>query len=198
MRRLGAGGTGEVWVGKHVTTGGLAAVKLFRARRARAAHRLLFVREGAIIARLSHPHIVRLGDEHLVTQLVDGSDLGRSLRSGVDAASARRIAVQIGAALAYAHGRGVVRRDVEPGNILIDRNNNAFLGDFGAARGSSGASGARRHARLHGARAGILTCPSSTTPSGRRATRTSWCASSARSCCPRRKARCRARSRSSA
>ena len=136
VRRLGAGGTGEVWVGKHVVTDGLAAVKLFRARKAREAHRLLFVREGAIIARLSHPHIVRLfelGDEHIATQLVEGSDLGRRLRSGVDVASARRIALQIGSALAYAHGRGVIHRDVKPGNILVDRNGNAFLGDFGMA-----------------------------------------------------------------
>ena len=136
MRRIGAGGTGEVWVGRHVKTAGLAAVKLFRARRAREAHRLLFVREGAVIARLSHPHIVRLfelGDEHIATQLVEGSDLGRRLRSGVDVAGARRVAVQIGAALAYAHGRGVVHRDVKPGNILVDHNGNAFLGDFGMA-----------------------------------------------------------------
>src|SRR5205823_5058416 len=93
-------------------------------------------REGAIIARLAHPHIVRLfelGDEHIATQLVDGSDLGRRLRSGVDVASARRIAVQIGSALAYAHGRGVVHRDVKPGNLFVDRNGNAFLGDFGLA-----------------------------------------------------------------
>jgi serine/threonine protein kinase len=136
VRRLGAGGTGEVWIGRHVVTGGLGAVKLFRARRSREARRFLLAREGAIIARLSHPHIVRLfelGDDHLVTQFVDGSDLGRRLRSGIDAAGALRIAVQIGAALAYAHSVGVVHRDVKPGNILVDRNGNAFLGDFGLA-----------------------------------------------------------------
>jgi hypothetical protein len=137
IRRLGGGGSGEVWFGRHVLTDGAGAVKLLRARRGREAHRRLFAREGAIIARLSHPHIVRLfelGSDHLVTAFIDGSDLSRRLRSGLDVASVRRIAVQIGSALAYAHRLGVVHRDVKPGNIFIDRNGNAYLGDFGLAK----------------------------------------------------------------
>ena len=44
-----------------------------------------------------------------------------------------RIGAQIGSVLAYAHARGVVHRDVKPGNILVDANGNAFLADFGLA-----------------------------------------------------------------
>jgi serine/threonine protein kinase len=136
VRRLGAGGSGEVWVGRHVQTDGVGAVKLLRARRGRERLRALFAREASVIARLQHPHIVslfELGPEHIVTAFIDGSDLSRRMRGGIDTAHAQRIAVQIGSALASAHAQGVVHHDVKPANILIDRNDNAFLGDFGLA-----------------------------------------------------------------
>jgi pimeloyl-ACP methyl ester carboxylesterase len=136
VRRLGAGGTGEVWVGRHVVTNGVGAVKLLRARRGREQLRAMFKREAAVIARLQHPHIIslfELGDEHIVTALVDGSDLSRRMKQGIDPARAQRIGVQIGSALACAHAHGVVHHDVKPANILVDRNDNAFLGDFGLA-----------------------------------------------------------------
>src|SRR5690348_15477800 len=95
VRRLGAGGSGEVWVGRHVVTDGVGAVKLLRGRRGREGGRRMFAREANAIARLSHPHIVslfELGAEHIVTAFVDGSDLARRMRGGVDAALAKRVA----------------------------------------------------------------------------------------------------------
>jgi hypothetical protein len=132
LRRLGIGGAGEVWLGQHVLTGGLGAVKRLRATsRTRG-----LAQEARAIARLSHPHVVPLfevGETHLVTAFIDGSDLERRLQSPIEPAAALRIARQVAAALAHAHERDVVHRDVKPSNILIDGAGNAYLADFGIA-----------------------------------------------------------------
>jgi pimeloyl-ACP methyl ester carboxylesterase len=95
-----------------------------------------FRREGRAIARLAHPHIVpvvEVGEDFLVTAFVDGSNLARRLQTPIDPATAVRIVRQIASALAHAHERGVVHRDVKPSNILIDTRGNAYLADFGVA-----------------------------------------------------------------
>ena len=95
-----------------------------------------FAREQRAIARLAHPHIVRLldfGPGFLVTAFVDGHDLARRLQTPIDPAAAVRYVVQIASALAHAHANGVVHRDVKPSNILIDARENAYLADFGLA-----------------------------------------------------------------
>jgi hypothetical protein len=92
--------------------------------------------------RLDHPGVVRLldageGDDclHLVWELVEGPSLLAVLADGrpADAWSLERIA-EVLDALAHAHARGVVHRDVKPANVLVDRDGHARLSDFGVAR----------------------------------------------------------------
>jgi Protein kinase domain len=137
VRRIGRGGMAEVWLGRHMVSGGLAAVKrLLPSVVHRERVTRYFAREGKAIARLSHPHIVPLfeyGDGYLVTAFVDGTNLARRMQSSLDPATAMRIVRQIAAALAHAHQHGVVHRDVKPENILLDANGDAYLTDFGVA-----------------------------------------------------------------
>ncbi len=137
VRRLGSGAMGEVWLGRHLVTGGAGAVKLLR-QGGKHPERLLqfFGREGRAVARLRHPHIVavfEVGEQHIVTQFVDGSDLARRLHTPVDPALALRLTRQIASALEHAHVSGVIHRDVKPSNILVDKQYNAYLADFGLA-----------------------------------------------------------------
>ncbi len=99
--------------------------------------------EAQLVARLEHIHIVPLYDywrepngAYLVMRWLRGGSLrGRLKSSGtVDSETAAQIVNQISSALAVAHRRGVVHRDIKPDNILFDDEGNAFLADFGIAK----------------------------------------------------------------
>jgi hypothetical protein len=135
VRRIGSGGMGEVWLGRHVVSGTLGAVKRV-APHVGGPVEHYFRREGSAVARLAHPHIVpvvELGDDFLVTAYIDGSNLARRLQTPIDPGIAVRYARHIASALGHAHARGVVHRDVKPSNILVDSRGNAHLADFGVA-----------------------------------------------------------------
>jgi len=103
-----------------------------------------FQREARAIARLEHPAIVPvydIGEEHgqpfLVMRFMPGGTLGQKLAKGplpiaADLAVVRRVS----AALDEAHRRGMVHRDIKPGNILFDSYNEAYLSDFGIVKWS--------------------------------------------------------------
>lgn len=150
VRRIGSGGMAEVWLGRHVVSGGVAAVKRLApaprtdgagaAVATGAAHlggkRELLAREAHTIARLAHPHIVPLfeyGDGFVVMPYIEGMSLARRMQTPLEPAQAVRIARQVAAALAHAHERGVIHRDVKPSNILLDQRETAYLSDFGIA-----------------------------------------------------------------
>ncbi len=99
-------------------------------------------REAAIIAKLNHPNIVTVYDyaefentPFLVLQYIDGTTLKAVLQSQKLATrQILNIARAVASALAYAHSRGVLHRDVKPSNILIDHEGHVYLTDFGLAR----------------------------------------------------------------
>jgi hypothetical protein len=145
IRRLGGGGFGVVWLAHDLKLDRTVAVKRIPAPDAATAKRAQ--REGVAAARLQHPAIVALheagSDEenvYLVSELVRGTTFAALLQEG---ALSDRDVVEIGVALcdalAHAHQRGIIHRDVKPLNILIpdavaDGHAPAKLTDFGVAR----------------------------------------------------------------
>ncbi|MBL0937755.1 MAG: serine/threonine protein kinase [Gemmatimonadaceae bacterium] len=144
QRELGRGGMGIVYLARDVQLDRDVAIKVLPQPMAEnTASRQRFLREARTAAGLSHPHIVpihRVGEAsgfvYFVMSYVEGETLGERLRtrgplSSVDAA---RVMREVAWALAYAHGRGVVHRDVKPDNILLEAGTGrALVTDFGIA-----------------------------------------------------------------
>ncbi|HYE70734.1 MAG TPA: protein kinase [Aquabacterium sp.] len=102
-----------------------------------------FVREAQAAARLTHPHIVTVfdfGEEdevaYIVMEFIEGCELAQHFENQNYFAlpEAVRILCELLDALAYAHDRGIVHRDVKPANVMIDRAGHVKLTDFGVAR----------------------------------------------------------------
>jgi len=101
-----------------------------------------FKREASVVVQLRHPHIVPVeyfgedgGYAYLVMPYIEGGSLTDHLKNSPPTSTFGALVVeQVASALQYAHGRGVVHRDVKPSNILIDEEGNALLADFGLAR----------------------------------------------------------------
>jgi len=155
-RRLGRGGMGVVYLARELRLDRRVAIKLLPPERAvQPAARERFLREARTAARLSHPGIVPIFAVHEVSDFVyfamayvDGDTLGRRVRQRgpVPYDTAARLLEEVARALAYAHDRGVVHRDVKPDNILLDlATGRALVSDFGIARvGSDTITGPQR------------------------------------------------------
>lgn len=158
LERVGAGAMGTVWKAQHKRLGRVVALKVLKPSLAsdeRYVERLR--REARLVAALNHPNIVTghdLGEEggyhYFVMEYVEG----RSLRSllgewGMFSEEwVRQVARQVARALDHAWQRGVIHRDVKPGNILIDAAGNVKLTDLGLAKGPTDASLTRDGATL--------------------------------------------------
>ncbi|MBT3218030.1 MAG: tetratricopeptide repeat protein [Proteobacteria bacterium] len=149
--RLAAGGMGEVWSGKHLEQNVPVAVKVLNLRLSdKPTYRTAFRREIEAVARLEHPNIVMVfdhgevsleaaqmsenrliaGTPFLALEMVTGGSL--SNRAGrMSWSEIRAVLLDLLSALAHAHARGVIHRDIKPGNVLIDKV--AKLTDFGLA-----------------------------------------------------------------
>jgi len=144
---IGRGGMGEVYEAVDHQLDRTVAVKVLRPELA-ADRRFLarFRREARTAARLSHPGIVGVHDiggrAFIVMEFVPGRTLGTIVRDdgGADPSQAARIGAAVADALAHAHDRGVVHRDIAPGNIMVTPSGTVKVLDFGIARAARGSA----------------------------------------------------------
>ena len=154
---LGRGGMGEVYLATHlglerkvalkVLTPQLAADRQFRER---------FVRESRVAASVDHPNVIPIyeageshGDLFIAMRYVEGTDLRALLHQEgkLDAGRVVQIIRQVGGALDSAHARGLVHRDVKPGNVLVaaaegsQAGEHVYLSDFGLTKRAASDSG---------------------------------------------------------
>jgi eukaryotic-like serine/threonine-protein kinase len=137
---IARGGMADVYSAEDLVLERAVAVKLLRSA-GDDADNARFIDEMLASSRLNHPGVVRLYDagEHegalyLVMELVDGHSLRDVIRQGpIQPDDVLRIGRAVAGALHHAHLRGIVHRDVKPGNILIDREGAIQLADFGIA-----------------------------------------------------------------
>ncbi|MYW68918.1 Stk1 family PASTA domain-containing Ser/Thr kinase [Streptomyces sp. SID8379] len=151
---LGRGGMAEVYLAHDTRLGRTVAVKTLRADLARdPSFQARFRREAQSAASLNHPAIVAVYDTgedyvdnisipYIVMEYVDGSTLRELLHSGRKLLPERAMEMTIGIlqALEYSHRAGIVHRDIKPANVMLTRNGQVKVMDFGIARamGDSG------------------------------------------------------------
>jgi hypothetical protein len=148
VQEIGRGGMGAVFKGYDPTLDRTVAIKIL-APHLTWERRFIdrFGREARVVAQLSHPHIVSIHDVgvqdgvyYLVMAFVEGETLRHLIarQGALPPPQAAHILAQVAEALDYAHQRGVVHRDVKPGNVLMEAGQRAVLTDFGIARAAEG------------------------------------------------------------
>ena len=149
---LGEGGMATIWRAVDEQLDREVAVKILRPQfSSDPGFAARFKQEARAAGGLSHPNIVSVydygtdgadGEQYIVMELVDGRDLSTILRDrgSLSMDDSVRIAIGVASALEVAHRKGIVHRDVKPGNILITDGGDVKVTDFGIARAVSEAS----------------------------------------------------------
>ena len=143
-RELGRGGMAAVYLARDVALNRRVAIKTMLPELiGRASMVDRFKREAQMAAGLSHPHIIQIHSVrstprlvYFVMKCIEGRSVDSILseRGALDLETTRLILQQAASALSFAHHRGVIHRDIKPGNIMIDENGWAVVTDFGIAK----------------------------------------------------------------
>lgn len=149
---LGEGGMSAVYKAVDTRLDRTVAVKLIHPHLSDSEQFLKrFKREGTAIAKLRHRNIIGVldfgqydGNAFIILAYVDGGSVQEKLKQlkaddeQMDSVMAVTLAAEIGDALEYAHNRGLIHRDIKPANILLDKNGQAILTDFGLVKVAGG------------------------------------------------------------
>lgn len=147
-RELGRGGMGEVYLARDTRLDRQVAIKALPEHLAQDADRLArFQREAKVLASLNHPGIAAIygleeanGHQYLILEYVEGVTLADQLAKGpIPVDEALPLAKQIAEAIEVAHEKGVIHRDLKPGNVMVTRDGTVKVLDFGLARTAEGA-----------------------------------------------------------
>ena len=153
LEKAGVGGMSEVWKAEDETLKRTVAVKVILGPvAADPSFRERFLREARLVAGLEHPHVLPVFDygsatidgaelSYLVMPLVAGGSLKGRVTGPVPPALAVTWLSAIASALDHAHAKGILHRDVKPGNVLMDSQGRPLLADFGLARSADISSG---------------------------------------------------------
>ncbi len=147
LEEIGSGGMASVYRARQASVDRDVAIKvLHKSVDGKDESILRFQREARLIARLEHPHILPVYDfdgshnpPYIVMRYLSGGTLKEVISRGqLPFDEVGFLMRQLGAALDYAHRQGVIHRDIKPSNIMIDRDGNTFVTDFGIARMAGG------------------------------------------------------------
>jgi len=153
LEKAGVGGMSEVWRAEDETLKRIVAVKVILGPvAADSTFRERFLREARLVAGLEHPNVLPVFDygtaivdaaevSYLVMPLVAGGSLKGRVVGPVPPALAITWLSAIASALDHAHSKGILHRDVKPGNVLLDAQGRPLLADFGLARSAEVSSG---------------------------------------------------------
>jgi eukaryotic-like serine/threonine-protein kinase len=153
LEKAGVGGMSEVWKAEDETLKRIVAVKVILGPvAAESTFRERFLREARLVAGLEHPNVLPVFDygtatiggeevSYLVMPLVAGGSLKGRVAGPVPPALAVTWLSAIASALDHAHSKGILHRDVKPGNVLMDSQGRPLLADFGLARSAEVSSG---------------------------------------------------------
>jgi Tol biopolymer transport system component/serine/threonine protein kinase len=143
IKKLGAGGMGEVYLAEDTKLDRKVALKLLPDQFTSDESRLRrFVQEAKAASSLNHPNIITIheigqdsGSHFIATELIDGLTLRQQLASGrMSLPTALDIAIQAASALVAAHEAGIIHRDIKPENIMLRRDGYVKVLDFGLAK----------------------------------------------------------------